>query len=162
MPRAMSGGPVVTVSWQDVHRDIRMLARRLGTGGPWQGIVAITRGGLVPAAVLARELDIRLVDTLCIASYDDRVRGAVDVRKTPERALADGGAGWLLIDDIVDTGATVRAARDILPRAHFATVYAKPDSRDLVDTFLHEVDRDTWVAFPWDADEDAPPPPRRP
>jgi xanthine phosphoribosyltransferase len=41
--------------------------------------------------------------------------------------------------------------RDLLPNAHFATVYAKPMGRPLVDTFITEVSQDTWIVFPWDS-----------
>ena len=59
-------------------------------------------------------------------------------------------AGWLIVDDLVDTGETARALRKMLPRAHFATAYAKPAGRPLVDTFVTEVSQDTWIFFPWD------------
>ena len=65
-------------------------------------------------------------------------------------AAADHGKGWLIIDDLVDTGRTAQAVRQILPEAHFATVYAKPAGRPLVDTFITEVSQDTWILFPWD------------
>ena len=58
------------VSWEELHRHAKALAWRLAEAGPWTGIVAITRGGLVPAAILARELDVRLIDTVCVSSYD--------------------------------------------------------------------------------------------
>ena len=38
----------------------------------------------------------------------------------------------------------------MLPKAHFATVYAKPQGRPMVDTFITEVSQDTWIYFPWD------------
>ena len=134
------------VSWEELHRNAKALAWRLIDGGPWKGIVAITRGGLVPAAVVARELDIRLIDTVCIASYDERRQGALTVLK----AVDGDGAGWLIVDDLVDTGGTAKRVREMLPRAHFATVYAKPAGRPLVDTFVTEVSQDTWILFPWD------------
>lgn len=142
------------VTWAEVHRDTKELARRLVGLGPWKGIVALTRGGLVPAAILARELDLRIVDTLCISSYDEQVQESIRVLKRPTDALADGGGGrgWLLIDDLVDTGATAREARVILPNAHFATIYAKPAGREFVDTAISEVDQDTWLFFPWDTE----------
>ncbi len=142
------------VSWAEVHRDTKVLVQRLLALGPWRGIVAITRGGLVPAAIIAREMNLRVVDTLCIASYDEQVQESIEVLKRPEWALGDsaGGAGWLLIDDLVDTGATAREARRILPKAYFATVYAKPAGRPFVDTAVTEVDQDTWVYFPWDTE----------
>jgi xanthine phosphoribosyltransferase len=134
------------VSWEELHRNAKALAWRLASSGPWKGIVAITRGGLVPAAVVARELELRLIDTLCIASYDDRQQGEMTVLKR-----VDGdGEGWLIIDDLVDTGKTAKAVREMLPRAHFATIYAKPAGRPLVDTFITEVSQDTWILFPWD------------
>ena len=142
------------VSWDELHRHARALAWRLLELGPWQGIVAITRGGLVPAAIIARELDIRLVDTVCIASYEERERGAIVVLKK----VAGDGAGWLIVDDLVDTGDTARVVREMLPKAHFATVYAKPAGRPLVDTFITEVSQDTWILFPWDIDLQYAPP----
>jgi adenine/guanine phosphoribosyltransferase-like PRPP-binding protein len=136
------------VSWEELHRDAKALAWRLVEKGPWKGIVAVTRGGLVPAAVIARELDLRLVDTVCIASYDDRQQGKLTILK----AMDGDGDGWLIIDDLVDTGVTAQAVRKLLPKAHFATVYAKPAGRPLVDTFVTEVSQDTWILFPWDAE----------
>ena len=134
------------VTWDELHRNAKALAWRLISGGPWEGIIAVTRGGLVPAAIVARELDIRLIDTVCIASYDDRAQGRLHVLKR----IQGDGAGWLIIDDLVDTGRTAKTVRDMLPKAHFATIYAKPAGRPLVDTFITEVSQDTWILFPWD------------
>jgi xanthine phosphoribosyltransferase len=136
------------VSWEQLHRDAKALAWRLVELKKWKGIVSITRGGLVPAAVIARELDIHLVDTICISSYDWQEQGGVTILK---EAQGDG-EGWLLIDDLVDTGKTAEIARKMVPKAHFATVYAKPAGRPIVDTFITEVSQDTWILFPWDSE----------
>ena len=137
------------VSWEQLHRDSKALAWRLLATDFFQGIIAITRGGLVPAAIVARELDIRLVDTVCLSSYEWQDRKAdIEVLKR----IDGDGKGWLIIDDLVDTGQTARAVRDMLPGAHFATVYAKPAGRPLVDTFITEVSQDTWILFPWDSE----------
>jgi len=137
------------ISWEQLHRDSKALAWRLLDLDFFAGIVAVTRGGLVPAAIVARELDIRLVDTVCIASYtwQDR-QGEIEILKS----VQTDGEGWLVIDDLVDTGNIARSVREMLPKAHFATVYAKPAGRPLVDTFITEVSQDTWILFPWDAE----------
>ena len=142
------------VSWQELHRDARALAWRLTSLAPFRGIVAIARGGLVPAAVVARELDIRLIDTLSIVTYrEERELAEPRLLLAPAaEALVDGGAGWLVVDDLVDTGATAKVARALMPGAHFAAVYAKPAGRPLVDTFVTEVSQDTWILFPWDTE----------
>ena len=134
------------VSWDELHRDTRALAWRLAGLGPFSVVVGIARGGLVPAAIVARELDIRTVDTVCIASYDDRMQREPEILK----AIPGTGAGLLIVDDLVDTGVTARIVRGMLPEAHFATVYAKPAGRPLVDTFVTMVSQDTWIVFPWD------------
>jgi xanthine phosphoribosyltransferase len=144
------------VSWEELHRNARALSWRLLELGPWKGIIAITRGGMVPAAILARELDIRLIDTICVTSYGkgetqegaDMVRGELNILKGVE----GDGEGMILIDDLVDTGKTAQCVRDLLPKAHFATIYAKPAGKPLVDTFITEVSQDTWIRFPWDMD----------
>ena len=136
------------ISWEQLHRDSRALAWRLVDMKAWRGIIAITRGGLVPASIIARELDIRLVDTVCISSYEKRDQGETRILKAVDRDSHE----WLLVDDLVDTGRTARIAREMLPDAHFAAVYAKPEGRPLVDTFITEVSQDTWILFPWDSE----------
>lgn len=139
-----------TVTWDQLHRDARALAWRLIERGPFRGIVAITRGGLIPAAIIARELELRLIESVCVVTYDEEQRGAPVITKPP--AAAGDGEGFLLIDDLVDTGTTARVVRALLPKAHFATVYAKPAGRPLVDSFVTEVSQDTWILFPWDTE----------
>ena len=136
------------VSWEELHRNSRALAWRLLEMAPFKGIVAVTRGGLVPSAIVARELDIRLIDTVCVYSYDEKSKGKVNVLK--DASKAGKGQDWLIVDDLVDTGETIKAIRLQLPDAHYATVYAKPSGRKQVDTFITEVSQDTWIYFPWD------------
>jgi xanthine phosphoribosyltransferase len=143
------------VSWDQFHRDARALAWRLAGQGSWEAIVCVTRGGLVPAAIVARELGIRVIETVGVASYHQyQSQGEMTVLKEvgPEilRLGGEGGAGVLIVDDLVDTGRTAKIVRQMLPKAHFATVYAKPMGKPLVDSFVTEVSQDTWIYFPWD------------
>jgi xanthine phosphoribosyltransferase len=140
------------VSWDQFHRDAKALAWRLHAAGPFTAIVAITRGGLVPAAIVARELNVRLIETVCVESYHDyKTQGDLRLIKTVAAEIVKlGGKGVLIVDDLVDTGKTAKVVRELLPGAHFATVYAKPMGRPLVDTFITEVSQDTWIYFPWD------------
>ena len=136
------------VSWDQMHRDSKALAWRLAEKGPWRAIVSVTRGGMVPACIVARELEVRLVDTICIKTYDHQDIVQPEILKS----VTDDGADVLIIDDLVDTGATAKVVRGLLPLAHYATVYAKPAGRDLVDTFVTEVSQDTWIFLPWDTE----------
>ena len=141
------------VSWDQFHRDARALSWRLAEAGPFRAILCITRGGLVPAAIIARELELRYIDTICIASYHEySAQGQLKVIKgvSDEVVGPDGGRGVLVLDDLVDTGKTVKLTRELLPNAHFAAVYAKPQGRPQIDTFVTEVSQYNWIYFPWD------------
>lgn len=148
------------VSWDQFHRDCKALAWRLAGKaealGEWKVIIAITRGGLVPAAIIARELGVRNIETICIASYHEyKDQGELEVIKSISQSILDdsnGGEGVLVVDDLTDTGKTAAKVREELPRAHIATVYAKPQGCAMADTFITEVSQDTWIYFPWDMD----------
>ncbi len=142
------------VSWDQIHRDSRALAWRLDGKGPndggWKAVVAITRGGLAPAMIVARELDIRTVDTISVKSYNHQTQTEPVVIKSPDMDVCGDGTGVLVVDDLVDTGKTLEVVRDLMPNAHFATVYAKPKGKPMVDSYITEVSQDTWIFFPWD------------
>lgn len=145
---------IVPVSWEEVHRDGKRLAAKLAAGpiaekGPFRGIIGISRGGLVPAAILSRELDLRMVETIAVAAYTGKEVGEAKLIKGVMDEVGDG-SGWLIVDDLVDTGVTAELVRDIIPRAHYATIYAKPKGRPFADTFVEAIDQHVWLVFPWD------------
>ena len=92
----------IVISWPELHRDARYLSEVLHSIKPWKGIIAVTRGGLVPAALIARELDIRLIDTVCVVSYSasggaaEQIQGSLQILK----GVSGDGDGFLLVDDL--------------------------------------------------------------
>lgn len=137
------------ISWEQFHSDARTLASRLTNRKDLKKIICVTRGGLLPAGVLARELEIRWVDTICVAGYDEEERGTMaSLLKVPET----DGEGVLVVDDLVDSGRTGRIIRELMPKAYFVTLYAKPMGQQVVDDFVVAVDQDTWVLFAWEAE----------
>ena len=148
-----NSAPIYYLTWEELHRDSRALAAALiAHGGNWQGIIGIARGGLIPAAIIGRELNIRLIDSLCIASYDHDRQGDATILTDINslKGIEGDGTGWLIIDDLVDTGNTAKLVRELLPKATLATVYAKPKGKALADIFVREFEQDVWIHFPWD------------
>lgn len=150
---------ILSVSWDELHRDAKALARRLLELGPWKGIVSVTRGGLAPAAIVARALDIRLIETVCVIGYgpdeyNPQRANEATVIKPP--AQVGDGKGWLVVDDLVDSGRTAGMLRQLMPKAHFAVIYAKPLGGPLVDTYVTMVSQDTWIYFPWESGQMEP------
>ena len=150
MPQDYQGHAAIKIGWDALHRDAVILSQKLRRQGAFKGIIAVARGGLVPAAIVARELNIHLVDTVCVTAYDDKVQRTGDALIL--KPVEGDGTDWLVIDDLVDSGATFRVLRRMLPRAHYATVYVKPDGADVVDTTVIPIEQDLWLVFPWDDD----------
>ena len=142
------------LTWQDVHVAAKDLSVRLRAAGSWTKIIAVTRGGLVPACLVARDLDIRTIETISIKSYDHQAQSDVSVLKAP--ADCGDGSGCLVIDDLADTGNTFRSIRALLPNATYACLYVKPQGKPTADHFVTEVTQDTWIFLPWE-DQDFPP-----
>ena len=137
------------VSWDMFQMHARKLSERLLPASQWKGIIAVSRGGLFPAAVLARELGIRHIETVCIASYHDHNnQGELQVLHAAQ--VPDGGEGFIVVDDLVDTGNTARAIRQMYPNAKFVTVFAKPAGAELVDDYVIDIPQNTWIEQPWD------------
>ena len=138
------------VTWEEFHHDAQALGDILKERGPWDGIIAVARGGLVPAAIIAHVLGIRSVDTVCIASYSDET-AAKTMDLEVLRSIASKPGKWVVIDDLVDTGETAKIVRRLVPDSCIACVYAKPIGMPFTDIFVREIPQDTWVVFPWEA-----------
>ncbi|MDG6882347.1 Xanthine phosphoribosyltransferase [Phocoenobacter uteri] len=136
------------VTWDMFQMHARKLSEKLLPATQWKGIIAVSRGGLFPAAVISRELGIRHVETVCIASYEDHFTQS-DTLRVIHRAEGDG-EGFIVVDDLVDTGNTAKAIREMYPKARFVTVFAKPAGAPLVDDYIIDIPQNTWIEQPWD------------
>lgn len=136
------------VSWEEFHNHTKLLAEKIKVSGDYNKIIAISRGGLLPAGIISYELDIRNTHAVNISSYDgEQHRNLSDIELDIGAGEVDGKT--LIIDDLSDTGTTLRLLRKAFPQAKFATVYAKPNGVDDVDIYAHAIP-DKWVVFPWD------------
>jgi xanthine phosphoribosyltransferase len=140
---------VIRLSWAQLHQDVRSLAAQLAKKAPFKGIVAVARGGLVPAGILSRECGIRLVETVCIRSCEEQIYAPE--AKVIKAFSQDAGLGWLVVDDMAATGRTADLLRAMLPQAHVAAVYVKEQGIAHVDSFAVTLPQDSWLLFPWDS-----------
>ncbi|MDE5285506.1 MAG: xanthine phosphoribosyltransferase [Buchnera aphidicola] len=135
------------VTWDMLQIHAKKLASRLLRTKCWNSIIAVSRGGLVPSALLARELGIRCVDTICISSYhyDSLKKNREIIKISPSDSEKT-----IIIDDLVDTGGTAKIIRKLYPKAYFVTIFAKPMGRLLVDDYIVDVSQNIWIEQPWD------------
>lgn len=138
----------IFVSWDEIQTLCTQLAHDIiARGYRREKMVAITRGGLFPAGLLARELNIKRIETIGIVTYDGMTAGtAQQIKEAHVEFLKDA----LVIDDLVDTGTTLDFLRPLTSDCIFATIFAKPQGKPKVDLFAREVPQESWIRFPWD------------
>lgn len=137
------------ISWQEFHSDTKQLVEKIKAAGTFNRIVAVSRGGLIPAGIIAYELNIRNCETINMSSYEaDGTRRPDD--KIELRANLDNiDSQTLIIDDLSDTGRTYKILRGLFPQAKFVTVYSKAAGVSEVDIYARLMP-DQWIEFPWD------------
>ncbi len=135
------------ITWEQMHRDAKILAHKIKDKFQFKTIVAITRGGLVPAAIIAKELEIDLIDTICLVKHKNQANLLVE---QAIKTVENYDEGLLIVDDIINTGNTAKLIRSLYPKAYFVALYTKPCGLDLVDDFTTQIDQDAWVIFPWE------------
>jgi len=140
------------ITWQEMDKDCRALADMLNKLGPIEGIVAVARGGMVPASIISNTLDIRNVKTVAVTSYYGRRQVTAELLGSVEE-IKDG-EGWVFIDDMADTGQTAKLIRKRYPKAKFIVVYAKPEGQEHTDFFVKLLRQECWVVFPWEIQEE--------
>lgn len=151
----------IAVSWMEIHQDAKKLSEILKKHPDftnWKQLITITRGGLIPSAIISRYLGLYYIDTLCVRSYEEPAEGIVETNPlagelqfikslpTPD----DQGASILIIDDLVDKGDTAKAVKAMFPKAHLAVLYAKPSGKPYADTHVRDIPQDAWIYFPWE------------
>lgn len=140
------------ISWDDIKRDSALLADSLRQKFQIPDkILAVTRGGLIPAALVTRRLGIARIETMGLESYHGQVQD--DVIKVIKEADSAFLKDTLIIDDLVDTGKTFSHLREHTQNCIFATLYAKPSGAPYSDCYVKTFAQDTWVDFPWEMDD---------
>lgn len=141
----------VPVSWDEIKRDSTLLAEKLKNEYDVlpSKILAVTRGGLIPAALVTRALGIKDIETIGLESYDDE-QGQDEMVSTLKSAHPDYFENTLVIDDLVDSGKTLEYLRPLTKNCIFATLYAKPDGEPHTDCYVRLFNQETWVDFPWE------------
>ena len=142
------------VTWDDVQEHCRSLAEKiLAMDKKFDKILVITRGGMFPAGILARELEIRRIENICIDTYDIKDSQKIKVPTLLKPAADEFLRDVIVVDDLADTGATLKMVRDLTRDSLVVTIFAKPAGESLVDLFQERVAQNIWVRFPWDTEK---------
>ncbi len=145
----MADAPELDLTWKGIEDAV---SRATPTLAPmrFKHLVAITRGGLIPTALLANTLNIRDIGCIMARSYkDDRSRESVKVSRPP-CSFVYNNPQTLFVDDITDTGHTMAVIARMYPNAWRFALVTKPQGRPYVSGCAISVNQDVWVNFPWE------------
>lgn len=144
------------ISWEEFHKDVLELSKKIvNTIGQdnIKGIVTVTRGALVPSAIIANEFNIRKIEAISLKSYNEKQNQCeIEVLSLPYEALKERGNNWLIIDELVDTGNTLAYIENLMPKALFFSVYLKEIKFPYLQGYAKSFPQDTWLVFPWEKD----------
>lgn len=151
---------VELVSWDAFHHLARDLALRIRDSGYRPDmIIAIARGGVIPARVLCDYLDIMEMTCIRIEHYHARKKAPEARVKYPLNASVDG-LRILVVDDVSDTGDSFIAAmahlkeKGVPLEVRTCALQHKTVSRFKPDYYAHEISEWRWVTYPWAVIED--------
>lgn len=144
----------LTVTWDDVQTLCDRLADQLA-GQPFEGLLAVTRGGLIPAGLLAYRLNLRDILVAAMQFYDDNgARAAQPTFLQFPAAPLLCGRRILVVDEVWDSGRTITAVCDRVRDAGGAPVTAvlhhKPQRSEMPGRpdFMAQETND-WIVYPW-------------
>lgn len=149
----------VNFSWTTIHDAVDTLAHMIKPLRPHL-VVAVARGGLIPATMLSHRLNLPL-ETISVSTYEG-------TRRTLEKPIVV--EGWkphftssqvVVVDDIMDSGNTWEAIlkEDLnhnngRGRSNYCCLVKKTEAKFLnMKMFFAQVPQDMWVNFPWEVPE---------
>ncbi|MFT8636509.1 MAG: phosphoribosyltransferase [Pseudoclavibacter sp.] len=146
------------LTWETFGSATRELARHIyGSGYRPDVVVAIARGGLLPAGAIAYALGVKTCGSLNVVFYADIEHATPEQLPEPEvlPPLLDTdslqGKKVLLVDDVVDSGRTMQLAVDLLrgrgAEVRSVTIYTKPTTIIRPDFAWRDTGK--WIDFPW-------------
>ncbi|AZP36159.1 Xanthine phosphoribosyltransferase [Candidatus Annandia adelgestsuga] len=135
------------ITWYMIQIHARQLSYRLLPSSQWKGILAINKGGLILSAMVARELNLMYIDTICISNYN--IKNSIEKINIIKKPKIKGN-NFILIDDLVNTGKTAQLIRPLYPKSKFVTIFAKPKGKKYVDDYIVDVPQNVWIEQPWE------------
>ena len=141
------------ISWENIQEWSADIAHKIAADCPdinHMTLVAVSRGGLIPAQLIAYRLNIRDIRVMKLISYDsDNKRG--ETKDISTDRLFDGSDVYF-IDDLADSGETVRYLRRRFPNARQCTLITKDCCAEQPDLSAVTLPGDAWIVFPWYVD----------
>lgn len=145
------------VPWSEIYTACSNIAQQALTYSP-DCIVALSRGGYVPARFIAETLNIKHVYSLGITSYNNNnEQENIKIYQDPiEDIVANQHKLALIVDEIADSGNTFNYLSKLWCKQNkvsciFSSLYVKEHSIMTPSIFFKKISNSKWLIFPWEA-----------
>jgi hypoxanthine phosphoribosyltransferase len=147
------------LSWNDIEDLVKRLVKKLPND--YDCLLVVTRGGMIPAALISQKLGIRNILVAAVMYYTGPNKTLPEplFLQFPEDPLV-AGKRILVIDDVWDSGTTAVAVTDRLARAgakaEVAVLHYKPARSCFPDRRPNYYIEETsaWIVYPWQPSDD--------
>lgn len=133
------------ITYEEVNAECKKLAQILKNNN-FKRIIAVARGGLVPACILAQMLNIRQISSISLASYEGEQQSEIKCLVPPEINMDEN---TLFVDDLYDSGSTYRYLKEKYQQAKIAVIFCKNPRAEL-DFPAAAKEAGRWLVFPWE------------
>jgi len=122
------------ISWSEINELLDAIQKQIkDSGEKFEMIAGVTRGGLVPAVMLSHRLDLPMM----AITIEDAILPISLAKKT------------LIVDEIYDTGKTIKGLKQVNPVTQFAVLYHNV-GLDQLEFYGKKMRLDNWLVFPWE------------
>jgi len=152
-------GKHLYVSWDEYHMLIERLALKVAASRwPFDQILCLARGGMRPGDVLSRVFDkpLAIMSTSSYRAEGGTIQGRLDMAKYITMPKGDLGGRVLLVDDLADSGLTLKAVVDRLrgmpaiTELRSAVIWTKGVSTYSPDYFVEHLPTSPWIHQPFE------------
>jgi hypoxanthine phosphoribosyltransferase len=145
--------PQEYITWEEFYKECNSAGTYINKPDI---IIAIGRGGFVPATLLSHKLNIKDVYNIGLQSYDGQKSNEIKVIQDLDFNSFDTTESILIVDDISDKGNTLKYVVERFKQSGFKniqtfTLYIKTGTKFIPDIYAKEFDQHTWVVFPWES-----------
>jgi uncharacterized protein len=130
-------------TWREIEVLVEKLVHIIQTSGEkYDAILAITNGGIIPARLIARELDISNLQFMPMRNKELHLEEMFPLLK---------GRKYLIVDDIYDTGDTFNKVCVVVKEFDYDFAFLMTRYKDINASLVAKVlNHEKWIVFPWE------------
>lgn len=146
---------IKNITWEDVFISCKSIAEQ-SLIHDIDCIVAVSRGGLIPARIISEIINIPSIFSIGLSSYTKEIKSNINLYQNPIEDLISGNFKVaLVVDEICDTGDTYKYLSNFFKQSNtlstiFSSLYLREGSSFYPSIYHKKITTEDWLVFPWE------------